>query len=106
MRQLPVLNESSNQLTDCIKLPRLRGNITCWEPQALVEIVCLAPINQLRNRLSIPVVVELVYQHAMELRQILDDTNDDVQQLSESRRASELVVNLREDREHVQGGGG
>ena len=79
----------------------LCGYIRSREVQSLIQIVRLVPIHKLRHHLPVPGLVELVHEHAVELRQVLDDADDDLEERLEVVRRAELLVDLRHNREHV-----
>ena len=55
------------------------------------------------THLTIPSFVELVDQHAVELRQILDNPHNSLEQLGQIQRLAKLFVDLGKDSQYVHG---
>ncbi|KAJ6472551.1 hypothetical protein C8R45DRAFT_1164269 [Mycena sanguinolenta] len=79
------MTRDSSQCTNRIQLPRLCRDIHRRKMQPPIQILCLAPIQQLRHDLPVPRLVKLIRQHAVELRQVLDNAEDDLQEGREVR---------------------
>ena len=60
-----------------------------------IKIVGTIPVDELRDGLPVPALIELVNEHAVELREVLDDAHDDFEESVQVRRRAELLVDLR-----------
>lgn len=69
--------------------------------QSSIQIPGLAPVHEFGNNLPIPCLIELVHQHSMELRQILDYTHYNLHKHIQTRRSSQLFIDLVHHRKNV-----